>query len=204
MCGIAISTDRNRFINILTENEARRGGFAHSTMALNFVDGRFVLADLNRRLGRFSGDCLPDADLYIGHTQAPTGGLSESTNRLHPAELDGVYMYHNGILKRRYLIANDWFGQWDTALMLKKYVENNLNDVDGSFACVVYDDAVGDIEIFRNDSAPLYINDNFDVSSIPLNAEYKMIDAGVVSVLNSVPIRLYAGADFQNNDKFYR
>lgn len=103
---------------------------------------------------------------FLGHSQAPT----TSASGVHPAEINDSLLWHNGIIKeteiKRWntLLGTDFV--WDTELLLNIvniYGTQGLSDVDGTFACVL---ARGkDFYVFRNALAPLFYDDELNISS---------------------------------------
>lgn len=104
---------------------------------------------------------------YIVHIQAPTS----ASTAIHPAQIDYSLLWHNGILKpetiedlqSKYNMPGE---NWDTKLLLRHLLETNLpEDIDGSFACLFYNGVA--LRAFRNEIAPLYIDDKLTVCSLP-------------------------------------
>ena len=121
---------------------------------------------------------------YLGHIQAPTGGLIEDTNRIHPATNTNYYMWHNGILKHKYieelqtqLKSKD---EWDTALLLQSIVKNGLyeavKEVDGTFSCVMLNTSM---LLFRNEDSPMFYDAELNISS-------SKFDGSVSTLSNSI------------------
>lgn len=103
----------------------------------------------------------------IGHVQTPTSNSA----RKHPAvHENGARLWHNGIIKDTCLNEYEYidYDGWDTMFILKLLEESGagaLSNIDGSFACV-YQKASGNVFVFRNEIAPLYIDNDLNLSSI--------------------------------------
>lgn len=165
MCGIILSFDALQFEQLAQLN-ASRGSFSHS---LTIVENDYTTHTV-RNFGPFKhfpknreGKCM------IGHVQAPTGGLVRDPQRIHPAQMDSLKLWHNGIIKNSYVRKiNERCGApdprhskvytWDTeAFLASIYYEKAyaLTNTDGSFACVLVNER-DSIEVFRNQTSPLY------------------------------------------------
>lgn len=164
MCGIFLGPWRQNFKELLDANE-RRGSFSWSfTRVMQILDDMWCIKT-ERGFGNMPSEIvttLTEFDSFIGHVQAPTGGLIEDENRIHPAE-DGPYrLWHNGVLKAGYIeqLQKEFNTDetWDTKLLLTSLIADEkkaLQETDGSFACVYM--KVGEwIKIFRNPTAPFY------------------------------------------------
>ena len=98
------------------------------------------------------------------HQQAPT---TQETNSIHPAFNGKSMLWHNGIIKDFYLkkmIAQSKIdNQWDT-FQLNQLIEDygfaGLRDVSGSFSCVRYDTEYNELQMFRNDISPMFVNED--------------------------------------------
>lgn len=117
----------------------------------------------------------------LGHCQAPTGGLVENPEHIHPYVSGPFKLLHNGIIKPQTMeMINKELGTeygWDTQALLefttkgghdKLYLPpgftNALADIDGSFACCLLQ-GTDHIYFFRNSVAPLFIDDGLNISS---------------------------------------
>ena len=122
-------------------------------------------------MGQFSLDNveLKAGMYYVAHIQAPTTEAS-AMESIHPSDRkDGDdLLWHNGILKEAFvremqstLTSNQ---KWDTGLLHDWLIEEkSLSDVDGTFACLRYIN--GDIQLFRNEISPLFVDDKLNISS---------------------------------------
>jgi hypothetical protein len=102
---------------------------------------------------------------FIAHSQAPTSNASN----IHPASYGGALLWHNGIIKQKTLED----GVWDTQWMLTQIVDygwSALSRVDGSFACVMYNE--GKLYAFRNEISPLFVDNNLNISSTKFDSSY--------------------------------
>lgn len=166
MCGISGSFDRGRFITLMQGNQYR-GSFSYSIMVL---DNQFKVVHLSREFGEFNEHRVPKVvagHYWIGHVQAPTGGLIRDIERVHPSEYRGSYLFHNGILKRGFLTSVGGQGRWDTGVLhelLRDDGPDALDYVDGSFSCVYVTE--GNVFMFRNATSPMFMNDQGDISSV--------------------------------------
>ena len=122
-------------------------------------------------MGRFSLDNveLTAGMYYVAHIQAPTTEAS-AIESIHPSVRNDGHdlLWHNGILKAGFVEEmQDQLSspeQWDTGLLHDWLIEDkSLSDVDGTFACLRYNN--GNIEIFRNEISPLFIDDKLNISS---------------------------------------
>lgn len=184
MCGICGSYNIETFKKLVKQN-LERGNYSHSFTVYDDLANQIVqvIQSFNKEeIDKHLDDLYISGDLYyIGHTQAPTGGIFPDFDRIHPHICNTPYwdytrLWHNGI------ILNDTikkYNMWDTGYLhgkIHKFGFNGLNDVKGSFACCYYEPF--DIFIFRNSSAPLYVNGTDFSSSQFENSE--MIKSGVV------------------------
>lgn len=158
MCSIIGSFSVDKLQDLRTINIAR-GSISHSLgiFAPN-LEYKSVLIDLIRQndLINFSDFNVDDYCYKIGHSQAPTA----KTANIHPAEYKSTLLWHNGLIK-------GMFDQWDTAYICKNLYESNwefLSTVNGSFACIYYDENEH-LYVFRNEIAPLFVDQNLNISS---------------------------------------
>ncbi len=117
-----------------------------------------------------------DQNYYIVHQQAPTSLQVEDA--IHPAQLGDHYLWHNGIIKNKcikelqsiYRTSTDW----DTKLLLYSLIENHKPiEIDGTFACL-WLDPTGDVYVFRNEISPLFMDDNFNISSTKFDGSHSV------------------------------
>jgi len=147
-----------------------RGQVSHSLSLFDIVSGQI---QVQRRVGKVDYDEIMSIDkdpltYIIVHMQAPTSGdLSPSI--VHPAHFEGNYLWHNGILKQSYVDKLkqqlDEVCPWDTFLLLKSITasRDNLNYLDGSFACLLYSNEK--LYAFRNEISPMFYDPYLNISS---------------------------------------
>lgn len=216
MCGIFGSFDSQQFINLVIANQ-HRGTTSHSFMS---ITKWYDIYELIQHGGAFPFEILPKetGNFWLGHVQAPTGGLHVE-GRIHPAILNNFILYHNGIIKapevKRLMKEQNTTEEWDTKLLLNhiivdgKFEPERLNDIDGSFACVLLHIGRG-LFIFTNDSAPLHIDWNtLSISSVrvksmnPKDADYKRIPTNTVYSLDLKEKEIREVVKFQNQNSPY-
>jgi len=156
MCGIVASTDLQTFIELM-EHNTRRGNKKHSIAVGDDVfqfDCPFEAERFRRDVEKLG---IGDGSYFIGHVHAPTGSVVEYQNQ--PAMLNGMKLFHNGIMKDKFMRKHRELSEWDTLVMLRLLDERGfeaLDDFEGSFACIMSKDAKW--FAFRNQIAPLFIN----------------------------------------------
>jgi glutamine phosphoribosylpyrophosphate amidotransferase len=164
MCSIIGSKSKEKLSQLAELNEYR-GTHSHSLFVFN--DENEVIYS-HRGFGKLVVSDHPVIGAYyIAHQQAPTTE-SKSVQAIHPANVDGALLWHNGIIKaddiKRLQQLHETDEKWDTKLLLTHYMEtSNLSDVDGTFACVMWKDY--EFRIFRNEISPLFCNEQGDISS---------------------------------------
>jgi len=170
MCSLIGSFSVDKYKE-LYELNAYRGTL---TSSFTVIDEDSEIVTLNRfdnpeRMFEVINNTLFEGDTgcyYLGHSQAPT----TSASGVHPAEIADSLLWHNGIIKEKEIdrwnkiLGTDFI--WDTELLLNIiniYGTHGLSDVDGTFACVL---ARGkDFYVFRNAIAPLFYDDELNISS---------------------------------------
>lgn len=165
MCSIIGSFDLDK-IKELAELNAYRG--QHSFSIARF-DKNNRITHLEKCLGELPVDTieLPEGEYCIVHQQAPTTE-SKNEDNIHPAEYQGQFLWHNGIVKDKgvkdlqtRLKVDE---SWDTKLILMElYNEGLPNGIDGTFSCIWYDRS--GLHAFRNEISPLFVDENLNVSS---------------------------------------
>lgn len=163
MCAIVASFNKTKLKELFALN-AYRGQLSYScsAIAVNPING-FALE-------RHKGE-MPDTYLdkfmysmpfdyyYVGHTQAPT---TESSS-IHPATNNNVFLWHNGIIKQ-----GTFDGDWDTEWILKGIQDKKvefLSEIDGTFACMLFDNNSKELFVFRNEISPLFYDTELNFSS---------------------------------------
>ena len=166
MCGIFVSTNRTTFLALGKAN-ANRGSYSHSIAEVKF-DG--TITSLRKDLGPLNEESVSsDAELYIGHVQAPTSADGFTPENIHPATIDSTFLWHNGIiLPPGMKVLHETLSStanWDTKLLLEYFNKGyDLSEIDGSFACVMINE--NGIFAFRNAISPLFY-DKCNISSVP-------------------------------------
>lgn len=193
MCSISIADDADRLVQLIELNEYR-GTHSHSfcLMAPGTYD-EYIIASLSRGLGPIdkSKIKIPKNCFAIVHQQAPTTE-NKGIESVHPAQIGDHYLWHNGIIKekeiKRLQESLESTFSWDTKLILRKYIEydEDLNDLDGSFACVYIHDG-RTIEVFRNEISPLFTTEYFEVFSSTKFEGSVPVDANVIINLDYNP-----------------
>lgn len=169
MCGIFCSKDKNKFIELAKANQYR-GSDHHS---ITVFDNTLECIFSGTYDGIFNEQNIPELEgdvYYVGHVQAATSLFS----KIHPNkdEFTGNLLWHNGILKDEYMSSQT--EKWDTELINKVVSSKNnlsekLSDLDGSFACIHYNHKDKQLFAFRNKLSPMFIDKDFNISSVRLN-----------------------------------
>lgn len=218
MCSIIGSHDLKE-LAMLAEVNAYRGSRSHSICAIK--DG--VVQYINRGFGKLNVDDyidnLPTDAYYIGHQQAPTTG-EPSIDTIHPAQLNGCLLWHNGIIKD-YQIKEwqdkfkDYDTTWDTEWLIRLVCNRKpelLSDVDGSFACAFYDFQEQTIMCFRNDLCPIWFRGSTISSTkwdqalnIPDDHSMHLIPSGQICYLTNDKewYRMNDDTPFTTKQKYY-
>lgn len=218
MCGIIASKSITKFKELILLNQSR-GTFSHSLTALKYKDDYTQLAGkwIYRHFDEFNFKIFDNIDenlknmYFIGHVQAPTGGLIHDWNRIHPSNIaNSSYLYHNGILKpnyvKKWLIKDDIADDnipWDTQVLnnnLFKYGFNCLDDVKGSFACMLIKDE--QIYCFRNNNSIIYYDEDLNFSSMKFDGSNEL-PSGEVFKLDLHDPCLIFDHTFQLLDDYY-
>ena len=174
MCAIVGSFDTEK-LKELVELNSYRGQHSHSisyyncrekTLTITKKLGSLELADIN----------IPEGHYGICHIQAPTTDATD-INSIHPAsglfENKPTCLWHNGILKNTTVKAlQKYYGtdeEWDTTLLLHRLNSAGIpENIDGTFSCLWFKplgQGRGDLYLFRNEISPMFIDDNFNISS---------------------------------------
>ena len=159
-----------------------RGSHSYSIFRYD-VDNKQIIS-LERGFGEVSWETLSEFDsnwkplqksnVYtIVHQQAPTT-INTGFSAIHPAQIKNQLLWHNGILKEANINKlqqiyrySHQVTSWDTKLILKSLYYTGfkgLEEFDGSFACVYFDNK--DFYLFRNSIAPLFMDDDLNISSV--------------------------------------
>ena len=130
--------------------------------------------------------------VLLGHTRAPTGGAPVDYVNNHPFEIGGYYLAHNGILinheeVRKTLRSVPDEVQTDSITILHSIWEKDgaiedrirkaCEELKGSYACWLYDQALLQLYLFRCIS-PLFVRTMrsgtlaFSSEDFPLSVEF--------------------------------
>ena len=156
MCSISASKDKKQLLKLVDLNRYR-GEESHSVSQFLYSDDGLDLKSQTKSYVPLDLDLLDgNWDYCIVHQQAPTSKDVNNTDLaigkfIHPAKKDKSYLWHNGIIKE-----GKFEGDWDTAWLFDKALNEDLNKVDGSFACMLYHE--NQIYVFRNEISPLFNN----------------------------------------------
>ena len=161
MCAIfgSFNVDKMKELAVLN---SYRGSFSHSFTEFNLEKG---ISNMCKGFGPVNTDGLKQKDntFYIAHIQAPTGGMVDDFNRIHPATRGSKLLWHNGILKQSYLRDSGYSG-WDTQYLIDVVVDwDILGSIDGSFSCLMIENK--DLHLFRSQAAPMFFDDELNLSS---------------------------------------
>jgi asparagine synthetase B (glutamine-hydrolysing) len=163
MCAITGSLDKNKLKELYALN-TYRGELSYSLASFRPQKDRVIFQTLFQESGKIPEGLIDSVltqtgDFLVCHSQAPT----TNSNNVHPAVYGDAMLWHNGIIKQKNILE----GSWDTAWLLKNIIDygwSSLSRIDGTFACIMY--LAGDLFIFRNEISPLFLDDQFNVSSV--------------------------------------
>lgn len=180
MCSILGSFTKEDLVKLVKLNEYR-GQHSHSVSFYSVAEQKLV--SVHKGMGPLPIDqiTIPPGYYCICHMQAPTTE-AKSIDSVHPAEWDGHYLWHNGIVKPHSIASMqeslsvyseamfDCYSKWDTKLLVQMIYRNGmktLSDVDGTFACLYVEPWFGldKLYLFRNEISPLFVDDKYNVSS---------------------------------------
>ena len=193
MCSIIGSFSLESFLKLVKFNQAR-GSFAYSFTVLEIENNKGKIKYNFKDFGLFNDDIIKNyksnnpntVEYYIGHVQAPTGGLIKDYDRIHPSTIIGdseTLLWHNGILKDhtireiqdRYNVYDNIYN-WDTQLLHLSIVNEGipgLVDLEGSFGCIYIIN--GEVFVFTNDLIELYLDDKLNISSVKFNNSTRIV-----------------------------
>jgi len=167
MCSIFGSFSRDKLLELADLNKYRG---QHSYSYSYFYGGAFGTdVTITKSLGELPYEDIeiPEGAYCIAHMQAPTTD-NKTIDFVHPAYKSGKLLWHNGIIKdhwvKKAMKEYNLDNSWDTYLILHKYInEGTLDNIDGTFSCVYFGN--GSLQLFRNEISPLFIDDNYNISS---------------------------------------
>ncbi len=194
MCSIVGTFDTAKLKELAALN-SYRGEHSHSVSFYSIAEQKLV--SVQKGMGPLPVDkiSIPNGFYAICHQQAPTTEAKDLSS-VHPAEFDGHYLWHNGIIKQKEIesmknrlkllssIKADVDTNWDTKLLLQLLVAHPsyLNDIDGTFACVYVEGWGTDMDylkIFRNEISPLFLDDKYNISSTKFEGS-RILEPGVI------------------------
>lgn len=138
MCGIFLATSKSSYEQLKLANSDRGLIYSHDVIVAH-------------------GE--PTVEFMVGHILQAT---NPSEQHSHPSVIGETKLWHNGLIKKRFMTQHDYSG-WDTTLLHKLVMghfdgKQTLDHVDGSFACVYYNGT--SLYFFRNQMSPLFVSDN--------------------------------------------
>ena len=162
MCSLIGSFSAEKFKELIDINQFR-GTFSYSYFNAN-------TAKIQKDFGTYNYSIIEPDGFKIGHVQAPTGGLIKDINRIHPTEIQGSLLWHNGIITSQGIkkLQNQYNKDttFDTFLLHNAIVNDGfevLSEIEGLFTCVFYFE--NNYYIFRSKHGKLYIDDDLNFSS---------------------------------------
>ena len=164
MCSISASKDKKLLLKLVDLNRYR-GEESHSVSQFLYTDDGLDLKSQTKSYGPLDLDLLDgNWDYCVVHQQAPTSKEVNNTDLaigrfIHPAKKDKSFLWHNGIIKE-----GKFEGDWDTEWLFDQALNEDLNEVDGTFACMLYHE--NQIYVFRNEISPLFKSDSTFSSTI--------------------------------------
>ena len=113
---------------------------------------------------------------------------TSSEKCFHPAEKNKIVLWHNGMLKSHCIesmqIRFMTDESWDSMLILEHWIrDKHLNDLDGTFACLLIEQESNCFYMFRNRLSPLYIDSSLNISSSQLKGG-RLIDPDQIWEVN--------------------
>lgn len=164
MCGLYASFNNKTFMDLHRINTTRG---QHSSSLTHIKD---MSPDINTFIDSVFDPIsveMIDNVYKIGHIQAPTSASARS----HPARECHDLLWHNGLVKsfdiKRIQGELNIDEEWDTMLILQSILKmgwSSLSMINGSFACVGFINE--SLVLFRNEISPLFIDDQFSISSV--------------------------------------
>ena len=203
MCGIFASKDLNKFLQLKDLN-AYRGQHSYSYSTYDYLTEELYVH--KRGLGEFDDTYLDDRPYlyHIGHIQAPTTS-SKGTDNIHPSKAGFSYLWHNGILKtdciKRLQKEMNTDDEWDTALLNQWFTRQyDLSIIDGTFSCLrsIY----GKMYIFRNEISPMFIDDDFSLSSVKFK-DSKATEPNIAQLMDLRKCVMYNIKKFKTKENPY-
>lgn len=216
MCSIVGSYSKEKFIEMMSKNEYR--GSHSCSIALIDIDN-LKLIELHRSFEKFNQlkfyfDKQYKNIYYIGHVQSPTLGVeNKDITRIHPANNLDKYLWHNGLLKNKFIEDTnkvyhlDISSTWDTLVFLQLInksdnLNNLLSQIDGQFSCILFKNKEY-IKVFRNKSNTIWIDGDLNISSIKIDSSFYQIKPNIIYNLDLYKKELIEGEKFENKNDIY-
>lgn len=163
MCSI-IGSYKKEMVKSLVELNQHRGNFSWSITLGNMTIKNFGEFDFEKL------NSMNKEGYLISHIQAPTGGMIEDVDRIHPTEINKTKLWHNGLITPRGIreLQKKTYSDnmFDTKLLHKAIDEFGfevLSSIEGLFSCLYFDG--NDYFIFRTKHGKLYIDNELNLSS---------------------------------------
>lgn len=163
MCSIIAGYSKEQLEELVDSNQFR-GNFSFSYYEIE-------TDKIIKQFGQYDKSAINNNLNYkISHLQAPTGGLIQDINRIHPTEINSSKLYHNGIITPRgikflqnKLTSDEIFDTWLLHKAIDMYGFGILSEIEGLFSCLYIKDSK--IYIFRTRHGKLYIDEEMSISS---------------------------------------
>lgn len=206
MCGIIGSFSKEKIIELAILNEER----GNKAFSFSIFDDWFKLHKIFRKVGKFDENFMKRelyGSYFILHIQSPTKITEITPDLIHPASFEENLLWHNGMildnclknLKTQLKEKTDW----DTQIILTGLLKegyNFLQKIEGSFACVYYNN--GKINLFRNKIVPLYVDSELNISSSKFENS-KEIESNMVYQIDFKNKQLIKVDKFENDHNPY-
>ena len=217
MCGIFGATDRKQFLNLYQVNQDR-GSFSFGA----YIPAKDLYCRAQGVLIRGLPD-TPEADLYLGHTRAPTGAGREFDPANSPPFVVGDWVVgHNGIISnfeelkqlyvpsdlREYITIDSQiipflfthFKKENKNMSSIACILNTIKLLDGIFACWAFNKSEKSLFLFRC-ASPIFYQDSDKSFSSTSFEDAISLEEGVLYRVD--PEGLYGISNFPNKTPFY-
>lgn len=175
MCGIFGSKRFQTFERLYYANR-ERGTFAHGFMYLKRNGSMYLRKNrgMTSLTGEYAWNHQQEYDLFLGHTQAPTGAERKYKTKLgHPFDDGNFVVAHNGVLENHVALAKQYNLKPETLKVDTQIITRLLNDLyvgsdtlviqetcnllRGLFSCWIFCKQSKQVYVVRNGST-LYTN----------------------------------------------
>lgn len=173
MCAIIGTRNYSKLQELIALN-SYRGSHSYSLSFFDISTGKLTILKKDFGEPNINNIVIPDNTYVIAHVQAPTTD-QKTTAAIHPAiggEAGGDALWHNGIIKEDTIksLVSKYNTTWDTRQILNILTEEwsgveSFNQLDGTFSCLYYRNVDKSLYIFRNEISPMFIDDDFNISS---------------------------------------